>query len=304
MAYFIKAAEVWQPDLQGQHLVLASSSYGANQDEALKAFQDASEHTRFAINEGLPGKTWVARRPLIWTDLNTTHFKRKDIAKISGLVCGLSIPVFAGEFLLGIVVLFFAEDDANSAAVEVWQNRDYYDNELRLADGYYGKLEKFEFISRRLTIMRGRGLPGCAWAEAMPIIETNLAESSSFLRATNAAESGITTGLAIPFFYTDRDVQIVAFLSTETTPVARRFEVWTPDESRLYLLYQSGFCAEGTDLKTNYRGAAFDRGESTLGRVWFTGRPEVEISAENGQRHVYIPFIVKGILQAIVRMSF
>ncbi len=304
MPYFIKAAEAWLPDLSGQHLVLASATYSELQGEALSAFQSESEESRFRINEGLPGKTWAARRPLIWTDLNTNHFKRREVANIAGLVCGASIPVFAGEFMLGIIVLFFADSDASNGAVEVWQNRDYYDRELRLVDGYYGELSNFEFISRHLTIMKGRGLPGLAWESSAPVIMTQLGEANGFLRARNAAESGITSGLAIPFFYTDRDVQALVLLSTQQTPIAKRFEIWAPDQSELYLLFQDGVCAEGSDLQATYRGAAFDRGDSALGHTWLTGRPMVESSSVSTEAVVYIPLLMSGALQSIVKLVF
>lgn len=301
MAHFLKAAEVWQLDVAEQQLVLASAHYGSH----LSDFESASQSMAFDIDEGLPGKTWAERRPLIWADLNTEHFKRKELAQIAGLVCGLSIPVFAGEFLLGVVVLFFAKKEEATGVVEIWQNRDYYDNELRLVDGYYGQLKKFEYTSRNLTIMRGRGLPGVAWQRACPVVVPDLADSGSFLRARNAAASGLAVGLAVPFFYTDRDVQVVAMLSSEVTPAARRVEVWRPDESHRYLLFNDGFCAEGTDLQVEYRGVACDRGESVLGSVWLSGRPCVEIpDRESGEGAVYIPFIHNGLLAAIVKLVF
>ncbi len=108
-------------------------------------------------------------------------------------------------------------------------------------DGYYGHLKKFEYTSRHLTIMRGRGLPGAAWQQARPLVMPDLSDSGSFLRARNAIASGLTVGFAIPFFYTDRDVQVVALLSSEVTPATQRFEVWCPDESHRYLLFSYGF---------------------------------------------------------------
>ncbi|TXS94136.1 GAF domain-containing protein [Parahaliea maris] len=305
MKYLIKAAEVWQPDLTGRALVLSSAHFGSNYGENLQEFQKASQAMQFGVNEGLPGITWAARRPLIWTDLNSAHFKRRDLAENAGLECGLSIPVFAGEFLLGVVVLFFAADDQVSGAVEVWHNHDYYDKELRLNDGYYGAMEKLAFVSQRLSIMYGRGLPGTAWQQATPVIMNNLAESTGFLRARNAAEYGISTGIAVPFFYTDRDVQVVALLSTDDTPVARRFEVWRPDESRRYLLFSEGYCAEGNDLQAEYRGIAFDRNESIMGEVWLNGRPVACPSAEPGSTGaVYIPVVINGLLDAVVKFEF
>ncbi len=305
MSYFIKAAEVWLPDQSGTHLILGSAHYGDAPEPAVQEFRQASQTMRFAPNEGLPGETWAARRPLIWKDLNNGHFKRQELAVQANLTCGLSIPVFAGEFLLGVVVLFCGAPDAVSGVVEVWRNRDFYDNELHLLDGYYGNLERFEYISRRLTLMRGRGLPGTAWAQQYPVIMTNLAASSSFIRARNAAECNLNSGLAIPFSYTDRDVQVVTFLSTAQTPVADRVEVWRPDEAHRYLLFDQGYSTTGDNLQGTYRGQAFDRGESALGRVWLNGRPLVEkADASESGGTVYIPCLEQGFLKAIVRFVF
>lgn len=301
MTYFIQAAEVWQPDLSGKHLVLSSAHYGNFQVGDSKVFQEASRAMQFGINEGLPGKTWAERRPLIWTDLTLPHFKRNELAEIAGLACGLSIPVFAGEFLLGVVILFFAAGDEACGAVEVWQNRDYYDNELKLKGGYYGQLQDFEWVSKRLSILRGHGLPGQAWKTGKPLMMDNLGEQSNFLRASHAKTSGLTTGLAVPFFYTDRDIQVITFLSTLSTPLARRFEIWQPDEERRYLLFSDGFCAEQSDLKKQFRGTAYARGESTIGQVWLTGRPLAEaIDDANAERGIYFPYIANGVMKAVI----
>jgi len=300
MSYFIKAAEIWQPDVSGQFLVLSSAHYGELAD-----FRCASQTMGFNFGEGLPGQTWAQRRPLIWTDLNTSHFKRSQLANEAGLSCGLSIPVFAGDFLLGIVVLFCGSEPALSGAVEVWHNRYNSHNELKLSDGYYGQLERFEWLSRRLTIIHGRGLPGRAWDQNRPVLMNNLPSSNSFLRARNAEECGITSGLAIPFTYTDGEVQVVTFLSTLETPMARRFEIWMPDLDDRYLLFKSGFCCQGSDLEQRYLDMAFVRGQSALGEVWLTGRPLVEESDHlQHERTVFIPFIIKGKLQSVVCLVF
>ena len=94
-------------------------------------------------------------------------------------------------------------------------------------------------------------------------------------------------------------------LSTLTTPITRRFEVWRPDDSHRYLLFADGYCAEGTDLKQAYRGIAFDRGESLMGQVWLNGRPLVaETDADNQECTVFIPFIIDGLLQAVICFVF
>ncbi|MBA55046.1 MAG: GAF domain-containing protein [Pseudomonadales bacterium] len=300
MSLFIKAAEVWQPDSSGHFLILASSHYGD-----LANFESASQRMGFAFGEGMPGRTWAERRPLIWTDLNTEYFKRSQLAQDAGLACALSIPVFAGDFLLGIMVLFCGSGKDLSGAVEVWHNPFGSGNELKLADGYYGQLERFEWISRRLTILHGRGLPGRAWDQNRPVMINDLPNSNSFLRARNAGDCGITSGLAIPFSYTPKQVQIVTFLSTLVTPIAKRFEVWVPDMEDRYLLFKSGFCAESNDLEQRYVDTAYARGQGAIGETWLSGRPLVEENNHAiGERTAYLPFILEGKLHSIVCLVF
>ncbi|MEE2733292.1 MAG: GAF domain-containing protein [Pseudomonadota bacterium] len=300
MSLFVKAAEVWQPDLSGQFLVLASSHYGD-----LAQFESASQAMAFAFAEGMPGRTWAERRPLIWTDLSGEDFKRSQLAQDAGLACALSIPVFAGDFLLGVVVLFCGAGSDLSGAVEVWHNPSGSNNELKLADGYYGQLERFGWISRRLTMLRGRGLPGQAWDQNRPVMINDLPHSNSFLRARNAEESGITSGLAIPFSYSSKDVRVVTFLSTLSTPIAKRFEVWVPDRDDRYLLFRTGFCSESSDLEQRYLDTAFTRGQGALGETWLSGRPLVEeCDHANHERCVFIPFIVEGKLHSIITLVF
>jgi len=300
MSLFIRAAEVWQPDKSGHFLVLTSSHYGE-----LAAFRDASQSMGFAYGEGLPGRTWAERRPLIWTDLDSEHFRRSDEAKRAGFACGLSIPVFAGDFLLGILVLFCGSDPELSGAVEVWHNPYQSNHELKLADGYYGNLERFDWISRRLTMLRARGLPGRAWDLNMPVLMHDLPNSNSFLRARNAAECGITSGLAIPFSYTGDEVQIVNFLSTISTPIAHRFEIWQPDIDNRYLLFKTGFSANGSDLEARYKDSESIRGQGALGEVWLSGRPLVELSDPvAGERTAYLPYIINGKLHSVISLVF
>ncbi len=305
MPYLMKAAEVWQPDLSGRTLVLGSAHFSGQDDEGLQAFGCASRSMQFGIDEGLPGITWAVRRPMIWTDLNTGLFKRHALAESAGLDCGLSIPVFAGEFLLAVVVLFFTADAETSGAVEVWRNRDYYDKELSLSDGFYGHLSELDTVSRGLSIGYGRGLPGAAWLKESPMIMNDLAKSESFLRSRDVAGNGISTGLAIPFFYTHRDIQVVTLLSAANTSVARRFEVWCPDESHRYLLFSDGYCAEGGDLKAEHRGIGYARGESVIGEVWLTGLPQAgPLEQPGGTGFICIPFVIDGVLKAVVRFEF
>jgi hypothetical protein len=297
MKAFIKAAEVWIPDETGSRLKLDTSYYGDLGD-----FEAISRNMRFGFGEGLPGGAWQQHRPLIWNDLKNDQFKRRNFISDTDIDSGIAIPVFSGEFLLAIVVLFCGKTGETSGAVEVWYNNTANpDHELRLTDGYYGNLKRFDWISRKLTIMKGHGLPGMAWAAGKPVIMEDLGNSGSFLRAQNAAESGITTGIALPYRSLPDEVQVVTFLSALGTPIAREFEIWTPDEANTSLRFESGFSITGRDLKNAYEDVRYLRGEGDEGHVWMTGHPRIINNSRDGSHSILLPVISLGQLSAIVK---
>ncbi len=295
MQQFIKAIEIWVPGTDSPELELASASYGD-----LEAFKTTSENMRFAYDEGLPGKTWSTGQPIVLTDFSKSYFQRAEAAERARIECGLSFPVFCGDFLQAVVVLFCGGGANVVGAMEVWQNTT--DSELELVDGYYGDMDRFEWLSRRLSIMKGRGLPGSAWDQGKPVIIDDIGNSNSFLRASNAAREGITTGLAIPFKL-GVGVQVLVFLSAKGTPIARRFEIWLPDADNGSLHFDAGQCVAGRDLATEYAGTRIERGEGLLGQCWLTGRPTVApIEDEDGDVIVVIPVIDQGSLNSIVSL--
>jgi hypothetical protein len=295
---FIKAIEIWVPGTESPELELASASYGD-----LEAFKNASETMRFAYDEGLPGKTWSTGQPIVLTDFSKSYFQRAEAAERARIECGLSFPVFCGDFLQAVVVLFCGGGANVVGAMEVWHNTT--DSELELIDGYYGELDRFEWVSRRLSIMKGRGLPGSAWEKGKPIIIDDIGNSNSFLRASNAAKVGITTGLAIPFFNIGSGVQVLVFLSAKGTPIARRFEIWLPDADpdNDTLRFDAGQSVVGQDLAAKYAGTSIKKGEGLLGQCWLTGRPTVApIEDEDGNVIIVLPVIDQGSLNSIVSL--
>ena len=298
MGQFIKAIEVWVPGVQPYQLQLASSHYGD-----LAQFKSASESMCFAYGDGLPGKTWSEGRPIVLTDIQQRYFQRRQLAEEAKLQCAVSIPIFSGEFLQAVVVLFCGDESGQMGALELWHNHDGSKTELRLVDGYYGKLERFEWVSRKLTIMRGRGLPGAAWAENSPMLMSDLHKSSAFLRASNAADAGITSGLAIPFVYAEDDVRVLAFLTAEGSPIAKGFEIWAPSADGTLLKFHSGLKGDDADLAAHYDDTAFEKGEGALGQCWLSGRPlVVESPLKVGTVELVLPIIYAGNLNWIVRL--
>lgn len=269
MKTFVKVIEVWVPDRDRTLLELGAGLYGE-----YEVFREVSELKRFFYNEGLPGRAWASGQPVVLTQFDDSYFRRIDAARQVGLTAGIALPVFAGNFLLGVVVFLCGDEDAHAGAIEVWGRDAQKTSEMTLLDGYFGTSDKFEGITRHVSMARGHGLPGKVWDTRMPLLIEDLGHSSIFLRAQNAEAVGMTTGLGIPCLRGPNEVYAVTFLSAPGTPIARRFEIWVPAEGG-GLVFEAGHCDQDEDLSMNYSSSSIARGEGIVGRVWLTGVPAV-----------------------------
>lgn len=305
MSTFIKAVEIWEPDKAMTELTLTSGLYGKH-----KAFEAASQGMVFAYDDGLPGKAWAAERPIILTRLKDSFFKRTDLAFEIGITAVIAMPIFAGEYLHAVVVFMCGEREAQAGAIELWRGDPDRLYEMGLLEGYYGKMAEFEWISKRLKIMKGRGLPGTVWKTHLPLIMKDLGSSPVFLRAKKAAQAGITTALAIPAWMHESEGYVMSFLSAKGTPIARRFEVWVPDAAGSLLEFADGHCDMGTDLSARYAQRKLDRMTSLSGSVWRTGRPVLTERYDHDEDDVEfeallaLPIMQNGFFKAVVKFYF
>jgi hypothetical protein len=118
MKTFIRVAELWVPDRTRTRLEFGGSLCAAE----LSEFRALSENAMFAYGEGLPGKAWAAGHPIVLTKFADSYLKRPDEAKEAGLTCGVALPVFAGEFLTAVMVLFCGGDEKHVGAIELRNN--------------------------------------------------------------------------------------------------------------------------------------------------------------------------------------
>lgn len=269
MKTFIKITEIWVPGRDRTRLELGGGLYGGYQE-----FREVTENQSFAFGEGLPGRAWAEGRPVVLKEFDSAHFRRGQAARAARLTTAIALPIFAGEILLAVVNFICGDDEEHAGAIEVWA-RDMGRDEMALVDGYFGTLDRFEWITRRVRFTFGQGLPGGVWAERAPVVIEDLGSSTTFLRARNAAEAGITTALGLPCFHGPESVYVMAFLSAMGTPIARRFEVWVPDSGHDRLVYRAGHCDLGDDLAERYRHLSVAKGDSAIGKVWLTGVPRV-----------------------------
>jgi hypothetical protein len=307
MNTFIKVIEIWTPDSGRNNLNLMDSYYGEYAE-----FNKQSLDYSFAYNEGLPGTAWSQSSPILITDLEHSCFMRKETARNAGITCAIAIPIFSGQFLLSVIVLLCGDDDELPGAIEVWGKNPERKNELHLKNGYYGTLEKFEWISRRISFQKGTGLPGSIWDYHIPQIVSDLSNSGSFLRASNAQLEGITTAFGIPFIYDSQNEYILTFLSAKGTPIARRFEIWLPDRDHKTLSLYKGHSEIPDDI---FISREIEKGQGLIGQTWLTGCPTIGHNpAEDGlisnnaistnlNATVTIPVIEEGVLQSIAAFT-
>ena len=269
---FIRVTEVWVPDEGGKTLTLKDGLYGKLTD-----FERVARETRFAYDEGLPGKAWASATPIVLKDLVGSYFKRGAAAEAAGLTCAVAIPVFRGDTLTAVLVLFCGEDREHVGAIEVWHTPPG-SVEMGLLDGYYGTADVFEWTARHISFMKGTGLPGQTWERQTPVVFADL-RAPRFLRWEKAEAVGISRGIGLPVRTSEPGTYVLTLLSALATPIARRFEVWTArDDGSLKLT--DGFCE-----KAGLLGAApltLESGEGAIGTAASSGVPAVgaDLSAE------------------------
>lgn len=310
---FIRAVEVWVPSSDRSILEFGGGLYGK-----ATRFAAISKTLCFGRGEGLPGQAWEQGRPIILKQFDGSYFRRAAAAHAEGITCGIAVPIFAGDFLTSVLVMFCGDDEAHAGAIELWHNDPAQGNDMKLVDGYYGTTaDTFEFMSRRTTIRRGNGLPGLAWEAGVPVFIEDLGKSARFLRAESATKVGINRGFAIPCPIQKNESYVMTFLSALDTPIARRFEMWVPDATREHLVFGGGFCETGGVLRPAPDGPSIDRAQGTIGRTFLTGVPAVSdnagsepagfgaAAAEAGlESLVAVPVISEGRLSAVVAWYF
>jgi len=259
---FIRAVEVWRPD--GDLLQRDSGAYGS-----LVEFEEASVELTLKKGQGLPGATWATMRPEVWHDLGP-RFVRSAPARTAGIGAAVSIPFFLGNELVAIVAFYCGGREQSEGCIEVWESNGK--GELEHADGYYGGLTTFEELSRQMKFSRGVGLPGLTFQYGLPQIIDDLKKSSSFLRAAAARESNVASGLGIPLFVGDSIREVLLFLSAESTPLARAFEIWRPDASGQLACEQAFYSSELVSFGAARRGIGA-AGNDLASRVFASGLP-------------------------------
>lgn len=235
MKTFVRVAEIWTPDSDGYLLEFGGGLYANAPD-----FGGISRRMCFGRGEGLPGRVWETRAPVILKDLQGGYFQRAQAAEAAGLTCAMAWPVYFGDLLKAVVVLFCGEIAGAPGALEVWRNDPRVTSDLTLFDGVYGGgNDAFEAASRGTFLPRGTGLPGLAWQREGSVFMDGVERAAQFVRGEAAAAGGLRRGLALPCPVPGNEAYVLTFLSAPSTPIARRIESWVAgvDPQGLKLAY-------------------------------------------------------------------
>lgn len=274
MRTFIQVTEIWTPTSDRSMLQYHGGLYGPHH-----SFRAASQKMVFGYGEGLPGRAWEERKPILLKDLQHSYFLRSAAAAKAGLTCGVALPIFAGDYLLAVLVFFCGSDDDHVGAIELWHNDPARDREMGLVDGYFGIADSLAWVAKSTRFMQGFGLPGQVWESGLPEIMQDLVNASRFLRKDDARRVGLNKGLGLPVFAQPGQHHVVTFLSALGTPLARRFEIWHPSADGLgHLVFAQGVCDANPEFAAAYQGLALPRGSSLLNRCGETGLPQVSDS--------------------------
>ena len=270
MKTLIQVTEIWVPNKQRTHLEFFDGLYGELGD-----FKGTSESMSFAYDEGLPGKAWAAKRPVILPKFENSYFLRTEAAIKAGLTAAIALPIFSGDYLQAVIVFFIGDDIDNVGGIELWSNTPADSFDMGMIDGYYGTAEMFEWTAQHTKFRPGFGLPGMVWQSGMPVITDNLLSSKRTLRHDSNLRVGISKGVGIPCSFDGKEVLVMTFLSALGTPIARRFEIWVPNDDGSALRFSSGDCDQTPQLAECHAEASIAPWEGAIGEAWQKGVPAV-----------------------------
>ena len=147
----------------------------------------------------------------------------------------------------------------------------------------------------------------------MPALAEDIGNAEETVRSKFAQQAGITTALGIPVFNGRERIYVMTFLSAKSTPIAKRIQIWIPDQDGKQLVCRQGYSKNSNNLAAIFETLTVKKGEGALGRVWLTGMPTItgnqEVSQYNAELDslssmLAIPVIEQGCLKAIVTFLF
>lgn len=155
-----------------------------------------------------------------------------------GIASAMAVPIFRGGHVVSVVAFALAAADVGTGVFEIWEPVGIYE-EVRLRTGYFADLERFCNVSSFVRFEKGSGLPGQAWASHCGVIHDDLPNHAGFLRAAGASAGLLRMALAIPVIdisdagiseaSDERMTSVATLISSDATPIAKGYEVWSVD---------------------------------------------------------------------------
>lgn len=150
---------------------------------------------------------------------------------------------------------------------EVWTPDDKGER-LTLATGVYGEKTAFAEKSAGMSFAKGEGLPGKAWSDGAPVV-LNGFQGTFFVRTEAAAESGLTTAIAIPAIQNGKLTGVLVLFCSDLDSRSGAIEVWREDPSQDgVLVLDDGYYGAAEHFEWVSRRTQFPRGQGLPGAVW------------------------------------
>jgi len=97
--------EAWLPDQDDEHMVYSGAYFLS--DDSLMPFVEKTRDYSFVREEGIPGKVWVKKQAVWFSDLkNDIEFLRYQLAREYNICTGVGIPIIANDLVVSILIFF------------------------------------------------------------------------------------------------------------------------------------------------------------------------------------------------------
>lgn len=245
MNTFIQVAEIWVPDRDGSLLEFGSGLYANAPD-----FGGVSRSMCFGRGEGLPGRAWDERAPIVLKDLQSGYFQRARAARTARLTCAIAFPVYVGDSLKAVVALFCGGGPGASGAVELWCDEPREGGDMTWLDGVRGDDGAVdEAPCSAMRSVHGARLAGLARQRRRSVF------MDSITVPMGATAGSPPRGLAIPCAVPGAKNYVLTFLSSPEAPIARRVESWVAGADTHGLRRAAGFDVVDGSLACEERSA-------------------------------------------------
>lgn len=225
----------------------------------------------------------------------------------------LAFPIYRAGQIVSVVALAAAAEPEALGVFEIWEPHGEF-AEVKLTQGYYSQLDRFQNVSSFIRFERGSGLPGLVWQRRRAVVHNDLPNHPGFLRAAGASAEALTTAVGIPIF-DDDFVASVVLISSSKSPLARGIEIWSPDADGFFLLEGSypslDHCfhlppGARLDRDSGLPGLARQHGGACVSHQpdqYAAGR---SLSREQAQKHsgLALPYYDDAVLTSVVVLLF